>query len=108
MKAELDLAKLALTEGLEKEIWAELGDLAARVRGSIGDGGGVGIDIDMRWRFVGVGVVGDGGVGGALVTSGRVGGRRRMGGDGDGAGMRMAGGGGGVSVGQQQTHAGQR
>lgn len=47
MEAELDLAKLTLAEGLEKEVWAELWDLSARVSSSVGDCGGVSIDVDV-------------------------------------------------------------
>ncbi len=47
MEAELYLAKLTLAEGLEKEIWAELWDLSARVGGGIGYCGWVSVDVDV-------------------------------------------------------------
>ena len=75
MQAQLDLAKLALSESLEKEIRAKLGYLPARVRGGISHCGGVGIYVDEGRLVVGWAV------GGTVVTPGR------MSGDRDGSGQ---------------------
>ena len=47
VQPELDLAELALSEGLEKQIWAEFGDCTTGMRCSIGHCGGVGVYVAM-------------------------------------------------------------
>jgi hypothetical protein len=95
--AELDFSKLALAEGLEEEVVAELGDGAAGVRGRVGLDSGVVVDILVGGVGGGLVVVvgGGDGVRGALLPARGVRrrARRRLDGDRDGAGASSSHGG---------------
>jgi hypothetical protein len=52
MQPELHLSKLALAEGLKKEIWAKLGNSTARMSGSKCDSSWMGVYIPISGCFL--------------------------------------------------------